>query len=87
MGGIIGSAVSAGFLLVLGIANAYILLLLIKQLRKVICQYTSAQEHDAQVVTTFRIEGGGVFFRIFKKLFVLIDRYAVRFFLTILEYG
>lgn len=75
VGGIIGSAVSATFLLVLGLANAYILFLLIQQLRKTIDQHRELVRNDDTTTSLeFRIEGGGLFFRIFKKLFILIDR-------------
>ena len=75
VGGIIGSAVSAAFLLVLGIANAYILVLLVRQLRRTIDHYQIAVHSGTSAPTIdFGLHGGGVFFRVFKRLFVLIDR-------------
>lgn len=70
-GGIIGSSVSAIFLLLLGGANAYILLLILRQLRKLL--RVQRVEGDA-AVAQIRLEGAGFFFRIFKRLFKLIDR-------------
>ncbi|KAL9084678.1 MAG: hypothetical protein Q9159_005108 [Coniocarpon cinnabarinum] len=75
IGGIIGSAVSAAFLLILGLANAYILYLLFRQLRHTIAEYRLLEHSErGRDTPQFRIEGGGIFFRIFRKLFVLIDR-------------
>ncbi|TLD20976.1 high-affinity nickel transport protein [Venturia nashicola] len=67
IGGIIGSSVSAAFLLILGIMNIYILVKLIQQLRLLI-RTPPGQE------IAFKIEGGGVLFSLFKKMFILIDR-------------
>lgn len=70
IGGIIGSSVSATFLILLGIMNAYILFKLIKQMQKVF----SLSEDQAD--EAWKIEGGGVLFSILKKMFKLIDRYV-----------
>lgn len=70
VGGIVGSSVSAAFLLLLGAANAYILYLIIKQLRKLL----HAQRNGPEITETFKLEGAGFFFRVFKRLFKLIDR-------------
>ena len=67
VGGIIGSSVSSAFLLVLGLANAYILLLLIGQMRKLLA--ANPDEYK-----DFKVEGAGCLFRVFKKLFKLIDK-------------
>lgn len=67
VGGIIGTSVSAAFLLILGIANAYILYVLVRQMRKILASRSAEQ-------APFKIEGGGCLFRTFKKLFKLIDR-------------
>ncbi|QDS74743.1 hypothetical protein FKW77_001103 [Venturia effusa] len=67
IGGIIGSSVSAAFLLLLGIMNIYILVKLVQQLR-VLIQTPLGQE------VPFKIEGGGVLLNLFKKMFTLIDR-------------
>ncbi|KAJ5684575.1 uncharacterized protein N7477_000920 [Penicillium maclennaniae] len=68
IGGIIGSSVSAAFLILLGIMNAYILYKLIKQMQKVF----SLSEDQAD--EAWKIEGGGVLFSVLKKMFKLIDR-------------
>ncbi|KAJ5669038.1 hypothetical protein N7462_010108 [Penicillium macrosclerotiorum] len=68
IGGIIGSSVSAVFLILLGIMNGYILYKLIKQMQKVF-SLPEGQEGEA-----WKIEGGGFLFSILKKMFKLIDR-------------
>ena len=71
VGGIIGSAVSAAFLIVLGLMNGYILYKLIQHMRKVLCLPRGGYEEEA-----WKIEGGGLLFSIFKKMFKLINRYV-----------
>ncbi|CAI7678355.1 unnamed protein product [Penicillium manginii] len=68
IGGIIGSSVSAAFLILLGLMNGYILYKLIKQMQKVF-NLPEGQEDEA-----WKIEGGGFLFNILKKMFKLIDR-------------
>lgn len=70
IGGIIGSSVSAAFLILLGLMNAYILFKLIKQMQKVF-DLAEGQQDEA-----WKIESGGLLFSILKKMFRLIDRYA-----------
>lgn len=70
VGGIIGSSVSAAFLILLGIMNAYILYKLVKQMQKVY-NLPEGQEDEA-----WKIEGGGILFSVLKKMFKLIDRYV-----------
>ncbi|KAG9786669.1 High-affinity nickel transport protein nic1 [Exophiala dermatitidis] len=70
VGGIIGTSVSAAFLILLGIMNAYILYKLIMQIRKIIRLHSPEQE----AAEAWKIEGGGFFFRALKKMFKLIDR-------------
>ncbi|KAK5000974.1 hypothetical protein LTR66_000253 [Elasticomyces elasticus] len=67
IGGIIGSSVSAAFLIVLGIMNLYVLYKLVQQLRKMIAMHL---DEEAQ----FKIEGAGCLFRLFKTMFRLVDR-------------
>lgn len=67
VGGIIGTSVSAGFLIILGLINAYICYKLVQQLRKLI----RSSPHEEQA---FTIQGAGCLFYVFKKLFKLIDR-------------
>lgn len=69
VGGIIGTSVSATFLILLGVMNAYILYKLYMQMQKVL-NLPEGQEDEA-----WRIEGGGILFRILKRMFKLIDRY------------
>ncbi|BDD63071.1 hypothetical protein MAP00_008017 [Monascus purpureus] len=68
IGGIIGSSVSAAFLIVLGLMNGYILYKLIKQMNKAL-NLPEGYEDEA-----WKIEGGGVLFSLFKKLFKIINR-------------
>ncbi|KAJ8108226.1 hypothetical protein OPT61_g8317 [Boeremia exigua] len=68
IGGIIGTSVSAAFLLLLGIMNVYILYKLIVQMRKIL-NTEPGQEH-----VEFKIQGGGCLFPILQKLFKLVDR-------------
>ncbi|KAJ5736407.1 uncharacterized protein N7483_001532 [Penicillium malachiteum] len=68
IGGIIGSSVSAAFLILLGLMNGYILFKLIRQIKKVY-RLQPGEEDEA-----WKIEGGGPLFSILKKMFKLIDR-------------
>ncbi|KAL4888489.1 nickel transport protein [Aspergillus ambiguus] len=68
VGGIIGTSVSAAFLILLGIMNAYILYKLYKQMQKVL-DLPEGQEEEA-----WKIEGGGILFSVLKRMFKLIDR-------------
>jgi high-affinity nickel-transport protein len=69
IGGIIGSSVSATFLILLGVMNAYILYRLVGQIRKVI-----RLQPDQEAEEAWKIEGGGCLFRALKSMFRLIDR-------------
>jgi nickel/cobalt transporter (NiCoT) family protein len=68
VGSIVGSSVSAAFLLLLGLVNAYILYKLVVQLRKVL------DLSPTQAEQAWKIEGAGCLFLILKKMFKLIDR-------------
>ncbi|GAQ44993.1 hypothetical protein AtubIFM55763_011192 [Aspergillus tubingensis] len=68
IGGIIGTSVSAAFLILLGLMNAYILFKLYKQMQKVL-DLPEGQEDEV-----WKIEGGGVLFSVLKRMFKLIDR-------------
>lgn len=69
VGGIIGTSVSAAFLILLGLMNAFILYKLITQLQKLIKLQPAEEAAEA-----WKIEGGGCLFRVLKKMFKLIDR-------------
>lgn len=72
IGGIVGSSVSAGFLIILGVMNVFILVRLIKQLRAHLkSDRTQAHGHDA-----LEIAGGGFLVGLMQKLFRLIDRHV-----------
>ena len=68
VGGIIGTSVSATFLLVLGLMNVYILYKLIVQMRKLIAA------EPGQEGERFKIQGGGCLFTILQKAFKIVDR-------------
>ena len=68
VGGIIGTSVSATFLIVLGIMNIFILYKLIKQLRILINTPADTEQPE------FQIEGGGCLLQVLKKMLRLIDR-------------
>ncbi|KAL8758112.1 MAG: hypothetical protein Q9184_004023 [Pyrenodesmia sp. 2 TL-2023] len=66
VGGIIGTSVSAGVLILLGVANAYILWKLVQQMRN----YLRKPAEDPQLA----IRGHGCMFQLLQKLFKLMDR-------------
>ncbi|ODM20634.1 hypothetical protein SI65_03687 [Aspergillus cristatus] len=68
VGGIIGTSVSAAFLILLGLMNAYILYKLYRQMQKVL-NLPAGQENEA-----WKVEGGGIMFSVLRKMFKLIDR-------------
>ena len=70
IGGIIGTSVSAAFLILLGIMNIYILYKLIQQIKILIAQEPREDQE-------FQIQGAGCLFQILKKMFKLIDRYEL----------
>ena len=67
IGGIIGTSVSAGFLILLGIMNMYILHKLVQLMRALIASASGTEQ-------SFQIKGAGCLFYLFKKMFKLIDR-------------
>src|SRR4051794_33510038 len=69
IGGIIGTSVSAAFLIILSLLNVWIGYKLLQQLRKLL-RCRDGEEED------LKIEGGGCLFVLFKKMFRLIDRYV-----------
>jgi len=68
VGSIVGSTVSAAFLLLLGAMNAYILFRFVNQMKKVL-NLREGEEEQA-----WRIEGGGCLFHLLKKMFKIIDK-------------
>jgi high-affinity nickel-transport protein len=68
VGGIVGTSVSATFLLLLGLMNIYILYKLIVQMRRMIASEPGTEHEE------FKIQGGGCLFPILQRLFKLIDR-------------
>ncbi|KAI9826300.1 MAG: hypothetical protein M1832_000217 [Thelocarpon impressellum] len=73
VGGIVGTSVSAAFLLLLGFANAFILYRLLRQMRALIAR-RPGDDDDEQAEAPFEIQGGGCLVVVFKKTFALIDR-------------
>lgn len=73
IGGIIGTSVSAAFLILLGLMNAYILYKLYRQMQKVL-NLPEDQQDEA-----WKVEGGGIMFSILRKMFTLINRYGPQF--------
>ncbi|KAL8953588.1 MAG: hypothetical protein Q9222_000583 [Ikaeria aurantiellina] len=71
VGGIIGTSVSAGVLILLGIANLYILWKLVRRLRSYLER--PAQEPQLQ------IQGHGCMFGLLRKLFWLMDKWVSAF--------
>jgi len=74
VGGIVGTAVSAGVLIILGLGNGWILVKLIQKLHQVIREEISEDRADATGDRGLSFEGGGIMVRLFKKIFKLIDR-------------
>ena len=73
IGGIIGSSVSAAFLIILGIMNVFILFRLLKQLRT---HLRVGDDHASNSYDGLELVGGGLFIGMMKKMFKLIDRYV-----------
>jgi nickel/cobalt transporter (NiCoT) family protein len=70
VGGIVGTSVSAAFLILLGAMNAYILYKLIVQMNRLFALPVGAESSPAAL----KFEGGGPLFRVLKRMFKLIDR-------------
>ena len=68
VGNIIGTSVSAAFLIILGIMNIYIFYKIIQELRKMISAPRGEQ-------LELRFDGVGCVFSLLRKLFRLVDRY------------
>jgi high-affinity nickel-transport protein len=70
IGGIIGSSVSAGFLIILGMMNVFILYKLVGQLRAYLKSINPGQES----LERLELVGGGFFLGLMQKTFRMIDR-------------
>ena len=67
IGGIVGTSASAGFLIILGIMNIYILHKLVQQLKRLVALGPGEEQN-------FKIEGAGCLFYLFRKMFKIIDK-------------
>ena len=76
VGGIIGTGVSAGVLILLGVGNAWILWKLVQHLRVVLREVPDVNRERSEegAVAGLDLEGGGIMVRLFKKVFKFIDR-------------
>lgn len=68
VGGIIGTSISAGFLIILALLNLYVLYKLVQRLRSILATTPGTEGSH------LKLQGGGILFSIFRKLFKLIDR-------------
>lgn len=76
VGGVIGTSVSAAFLIVLAILNGYVLYKLVRRMRTVLEQNrapTAAHEAEENVLAK-ALQGSGCLVRAFKGAFRMIDR-------------
>ncbi len=76
VGGVIGTGVSAGVLILLGIGNAWILVKLVQRMKAVLKEEVDGDREALEegAVAGLNLEGGGIMVRIFKRLFKFIDR-------------
>ena len=74
VGNIVGTAVSAGVLILLGIANAWILFKLVKKLRQVLTEEVQEDAAGLGGDGGFKIEGGGIMVRILNKVLKIVDK-------------
>ncbi|KAH8738275.1 high-affinity nickel-transport protein-domain-containing protein [Ilyonectria robusta] len=76
IGNIIGTSVSAAFLIILCLGNGWVLYKLVQRLKVVLAERQRQQEtgEDADVQDQFALEGAGFLSRVFKRLFRIIDR-------------
>lgn len=79
VGNIIGTAVSAAFLIILCIGNGWVLYKLIKQLRETLQEnerFAGSEDNAAERMAAgqMQVEGGGFMTRVLRKLFKAIDR-------------
>ncbi|KAK7413318.1 hypothetical protein QQX98_007828 [Neonectria punicea] len=76
VGNIIGTSVSAAFLIILCAGNGWVLYKLVQRLKVVLAERQRQHElgEDLDMQDQFALEGGGFLSRVFKKLFRVIDR-------------
>ncbi|RSM13541.1 hypothetical protein CDV31_005839 [Fusarium ambrosium] len=77
VGNIIGTSVSAVFLIILCIGNGWVLYQLVQRLKVVLQERQQRSGFDAeesQIQDHFALDGGGFLARVFKRLFRVIDR-------------
>ncbi|CAG1974979.1 unnamed protein product [Fusarium graminearum] len=80
VGNIVGTSVSASFLIILCIGNGWVLYKLVQRLRAILqdrrdrVHLEGFAEEETQIQDHFALEGGGFLTRVFKRLFRVIDR-------------
>lgn len=80
VGNIVGTSVSAAFLIILCIGNGWVLYKLIQRLEGILQERRNQVrlegfvEEETQIQDHFALEGGGFLTRVFKRLFRVIDR-------------
>jgi nickel/cobalt transporter (NiCoT) family protein len=79
VGGIIGTSVSAAFLILLCLGNGWVMYRLIKRLRQVLREPDPHEPADGddngdQAASNLQLEGAGFLANVFRKLFRIVDR-------------
>ncbi|KAF4977018.1 hypothetical protein FZEAL_6380 [Fusarium zealandicum] len=79
VGNIVGTSVSAAFLIILCVGNGWVLYKLLQRLKTVLeerrrQQQSGFEAEETQIQDHFALEGGGFLTRVFKRLFRVIDR-------------
>jgi high-affinity nickel-transport protein len=78
VGGIVGTSVSAAFLILLCLGNGWVMYRLIKRLRQVLREPNPHHPADAtdedQAASNLQLEGAGFLANVFRKLFRIVDR-------------
>ncbi|OTB06792.1 hypothetical protein M426DRAFT_318503 [Hypoxylon sp. CI-4A] len=79
VGGIIGTSVSAAFLILLCLGNGWVLYRLVRRLRGVLREPNphhpeEADEDEDQAAANLQLEGAGFLSNVFRKLFRIVDR-------------
>ncbi|KAI1075381.1 NicO-domain-containing protein [Whalleya microplaca] len=78
IGGIIGTSVSAAFLIILCLGNGWVLYRLVRRLRQVLREpdphHPEDEVDEDQAATNLQLEGAGFLANVFRKLFRIVDR-------------